>query len=75
MKGIYLTKEEGRSYGLRGGKKHAQKMQVRIEGEYLSTSEIATRLGAGISTVKQRLAVLKNKDGPITWAALSETQR
>lgn len=71
----FVTKKDGREYGLRGGAKHAAKMKLCVEGEYVNTLQIAERIGVHEETARKRLAVLRKKDGPITWAALSETQR
>lgn len=45
-----------------------------IEGEYLSTTEIAQRLALGKSVTLSRLAALRKMDGAITWAKLQNTK-
>lgn len=48
----------------------APENRYRIEGEYVSTLDIAERIGTTRSVAMSRVARLRNASGPITWARL-----
>lgn len=52
------------------GARRNQASTYCIEGESLTTHEIATRLGVTTQATKHRLLKLRNAAGPITWQAL-----
>ena len=59
-----LTKDEARKYGRRGAKARQHQWKYHVEGEYVSTKEIAARAGISESTVKRRIQA---STGPLTW--------
>lgn len=65
-----LTKEEARHYGAKGSKTYADNLTWCIEGEMLTTVQMAERLGEKPDTVRRRLRKAQKKDGPVTWADL-----
>lgn len=47
----------------------------QIEGETLTTAEIAQRLACAASTAGSKLRKAKQLDGPVTWARLRELRK
>lgn len=43
---------------------------VLIEGEYVTSTDIAARLGISDSVARSRLAKVKKQPGAVTWAKL-----
>lgn len=66
----WTTSEQARKYGTRGGRNRAAIERWCIEGEHLSVTEIADRLGVSRVTVQVRLREARRAEGPVTWAAL-----
>lgn len=54
----------------RAAKARAKADCYRIEGEYVSMREIATRLGVHRKVATARVARMRNASGAITWARL-----
>lgn len=54
----------------RAAKARAKADCYRIEGEYVSMREIATRLGVHRNVAMSRVARLRNASGAITWDRL-----
>ena len=46
-----------------------------IEGEHVTTEQIAERLGISKRAAQGRLTKAQQSDGPVTWAALATTDR
>lgn len=46
-----------------------------IEGEYLTSPQVAERLGVSPSVARHRINVAKAMDGPITWEKLRGTSK
>lgn len=68
-----LTSAESKFHSPIAGRKHAERMKLCIEGEYIDALGIAARLGLHRDTVDRRLKHLRKQPGPITWAALKES--
>lgn len=54
-------------YSPRGGRAYARKYTYHVEGEYLTSRQIAERLGLSMSTIQGRLKSLREADQPLTW--------
>jgi hypothetical protein len=66
--GVY---EDARRKGIRGRRKANAGRAVMIEGQYVTLSVIAQRIGKGESAASSRLRREQAKPGPVTWAGLS----
>lgn len=56
---------------MRSAAKRKADATYRIDGEYLSTEQIAARLDLTQSVVQSRMRKLRNASGPITLARLA----
>lgn len=60
--------DDARKSAKRGGK--AVQNLICIEGEYLTSRQIAARLGTHATTALDRLKRARKLPGPVTWARL-----
>lgn len=60
--------DDARKSAKRGGK--AVKNPINIEGEYVTSDQIAARLGVHRTTAVERLNKARKLPGPVTWARL-----
>ena len=67
-----LRPAEASEYGKRREAKRRESNKWCIEGEYLTTADIAVRKGWVAATVRVKLAKLRKLPGPITWKAIDE---
>jgi transposase-like protein len=63
--------KEASGYGRRGSAKSTAGSVYRIEGEHVTMSEIARRLGVPESTAYSRMRKLRGASGAVTWARLA----
>lgn len=56
---------------MRSAAKRKADTTYRIDGEYLSTDQIAKRIGVTRVVVQKRMRVLRSASGPITLARLA----
>ena len=61
--------EQRRQYGVRAGHARAAKYAHVVEGQYVSTRQIAHRLGVSHATAYDRA---KRGPFPLTWASLGK---
>ena len=67
---MILQKDEARKYGRKGQRASVAGKQHCIEGEYLTTREIAERIGMSYRAAAQRLADARKSEGAVTWERL-----
>lgn len=72
---LKLEKPEARLYGLRGARARRNQYVYCIEGQYVSTLDIAAKLGVNRDAATARLLVAKRKDEPITWESLGYVEK
>ena len=68
--GLYLTREMAKKYGARGGVKVAATKTWHVEGEWLTTAQLAKHLGTSHYAAYKRMRRLTKLNMPITWSAL-----
>lgn len=68
--GLVLEKEQATEYGRRGGLRRRSDHVTRVEGEYVTTTQIAARLGTAVGTAQKRLKRAREGAGDVTWKAL-----
>lgn len=62
---------EAREYGKRGNAAANALARYRIEGEFVTMTEIAARTGRTKGAVRKRMAELRGASGAVTWARLA----
>lgn len=68
--GLRLSKEQARIYGPRGIRKREQANKFLVEGDSVSTRDIATRLGVSMDVARARLKRAQANEGAVTWKSL-----
>lgn len=68
--GLFLRRNESRVSGARGGRARASHHRWHVEGEALTTAEIAARLGISMNAAQKRVLRIRTHGNPITWSAL-----
>lgn len=71
--GLKLTREEARYYGRRAGAVAAARCKYRIEDEYVTTADVAARLGLSFNLAQWRMIRERKQPGPVLWAHLTMT--
>ena len=69
-RGFRLTHEVAQHYGRRGGLARAAKCRWYVDGEAVTSSLVASRLGITANAAEKRIRRLRKNGKPITWAAL-----
>jgi hypothetical protein len=70
---IFVGPERSSGYGKRGAAKQAEKNRHSVEGQLVTSQEIADRIGTTRSLACKRLCRERKKPGPVTWVGLART--
>lgn len=70
-----FTSAMSRPRGIKGGAKYKANQVWCIEGEYVTTQEIADRDGRSYSSIKPIMAKLRRSAEPVTWQLIKDTKR
>lgn len=68
--GLRLTREMAKVYGKRGGIARASVHRWHVEGENLTSDEIAKRIGTSHEAAYSRIRKLRLRGRVLTWSAL-----
>ena len=68
--GLRLTRQVALVYGQRGGQARANTHRWYVEGESLTQTEIAARLGVSLHAAQHRMRRLRLRGLALTWSAL-----
>lgn len=68
--GLFLRRNDSRVSAARGGRARAGHHRWHVDGEALTTGEIAERLGISMNAAQKRVLRIRTLGNPITWSAL-----
>jgi hypothetical protein len=71
---LRLTREEARVYAQRSARRNRAAHAYMIEGETLTLTAIAARLGISVAALGERMKVSRRRPGPLTWDSLRARQ-
>lgn len=68
--GLRLTREAAAPYSKRGGIAAANARRWYVEGESLTSADVAERLGISLNAAQNRMRKLRLRGRALTWSAL-----
>lgn len=68
--GLRLTREAAAPYSKRGGIAAANARRWYVEGESLTSADVAERLGISLNAAMSRMRKLRLRGRALTWSAL-----
>ena len=68
--GLRLTREAAAPYSKRGGIAAANARRWYVEGESLTSADVAGRLGISLNAAQNRMRKLRLRGRALTWSAL-----